>query len=142
MASQNSGKAGTLHEAGAVPYRCTSRGLEFCLITSTEGRWIFPKGTVKPGKQRYKTAIREALEEAGLKGELLYRPLGSCEMVKDEEKYTLVLFLLEVTACEQVWAEADFRRRRWATQDEARQLLCQPLADCLDVAVARISGCN
>jgi 8-oxo-dGTP pyrophosphatase MutT (NUDIX family) len=142
MASQNSETDETLYQAGVVPYRRTPRDVEFCLITSTEGRWIFPKGAVKAGKNYWKTAIREALEEAGLRGCLLCRPLGSYEMVKDEKHYNLVLFLMEVTRCAEVWEEADFRRRRWATQDEARRLLCQPLRDCLDVAVARINGCN
>jgi 8-oxo-dGTP pyrophosphatase MutT (NUDIX family) len=116
-------------------------GVEFCLITSTEGRWIVPKGNVEPGKNDQKAAIREALEEAGLRGRLLYRPLGSYEMVKDEETYTLVLFLLEVTGCDEEWEEAHFRQRRWATQDEARRLLCRPLCDCVDAAITRIDGC-
>lgn len=138
MASQNSGKGGTFDQAGALPYRRTRLGVEFCLITSTEGQWIFPKGNVKPGKTYQKTAIKEAFEEAGLRGRLLNRPLGSYEMANCESTYTLVLFLMEVTRCEDVWEEADFRRRRWATQDEAQRLLCQPLRDCLDVAVARM----
>ena len=142
MASQNSEEGETLYQAGVVPYRRTTREVEFCLITSTEGRWIFPKGTVKAGSNYWKTAIREAFQEAGLRGNLLSRPLGSCEMVKDEKIYTLILFLMEVTRCEELWEEAYFRRRRWATEDEVRQLLCQPLADCLDIAVARINGCN
>jgi 8-oxo-dGTP pyrophosphatase MutT (NUDIX family) len=142
MASQDAEQGEVPRQAGAVPYRRMDHGVEFCLITSTEGRWIFPKGTVKAGKNYWKTAIREAVEEAGLRGNLLCQPLGSYEMVKDEKIYSLVLFLMEVTRCEQLWEEADFRRRRWATRDEARRLLCQPLRDCLDVAVARINGCD
>jgi 8-oxo-dGTP pyrophosphatase MutT (NUDIX family) len=139
MASQNSGTRTTFHQAGALPYRRTRRGLEFCLITSTEGRWIFPKGIINPGETYKETASKEALEEAGLRGRFVDRPLGSCEMVKYGKPYNLVLLLMEVTACEDSWEEADFRQRRWAAEDEARRLLCQPqLQNCLDIAVARL----
>ena len=40
MASQNSEEGETLYQAGVVPYRRTTGEVEFCLITSTEGRWI------------------------------------------------------------------------------------------------------
>jgi 8-oxo-dGTP pyrophosphatase MutT (NUDIX family) len=139
MASQNSGNRTNFDQAGALPYRRTRRGLEFCLITSTEGRWIFPKGIIDPGETYKETASKEALEEAGLRGRFVGGPLGVYDMVKCQKPYTLVLLLMEVTACEDAWEEADFRERRWAAEDEARHLLCQPqLQDCLDVAAARL----
>jgi hypothetical protein len=60
-------------------------------------------------------------------------------MLKDGKPYTLVLLLMEVTACEDAWEEAHCRKRQWATEAEARRLLCQPqLQNCLDIAVARL----
>ena len=138
MARHDSEEVAMFEQAGAVPYRRTRRGVEFCLITSTEGRWIFPKGNVSHGSTLRKTAIAEALEEAGLRGRILGPPLGSYEMVKYEKTYTLVLFLMEVTGCEDVWEEASLRRRRWATREKAQRLLCHPLDNCLNTAVAMI----
>jgi len=139
MASGNSGNGKHFDQAGALPYRRTRRGVEFCLITSTEGRWIFPKGIIESGETYKETAAKEAFEEAGLRGKLVGGPLGSYEMVKYGKTYTLVLLLMEVTACEDEWKEDHFRERRWATLDDARQLLCRPqLRKCLDAAVARL----
>ncbi len=141
MASQKSGIVKTCDQAGIVPFRRARRGLEFCLITSTEGRWIFPKGVIDPGESYKETAIKEALEEAGLRGRLSGAPLGCWEMIKSEKPYTLVLLLMEVTACDDVWEEAHFRQRRWATADEARQLLRQPqLRNCLEIGIARLAS--
>lgn len=138
MASLKSENVRTFDQAGALPFRCTRRGLEFCLITSTEGRWIFPKGVIDSDETYKETATKEALEEAGLRGRLVGAPLGCWEFVKYEKPYMLVLLLMEVTACEDEWDEASFRKRRWATEDEARRLLCHPqLRECLDIAVAR-----
>lgn len=139
MASLKLGKTKTFDQAGVLPFRRTRRGLEFCLITSTEGRWIFPKGVIDPGETYKETATKEAFEEAGLRGRFVGGPIGSCEMVKCGKPYTLVLLLMKVTTCEDVWEEAHFRERRWATVDEARRLLCQPpLRNVLDTAVARL----
>lgn len=139
MAGLKSGIVKTCVQAGVVPFRRGRGGLEFCLITSTEGRWIFPKGAIDPGKSYKETATTEAFEEAGLRGRLLDRPLGCWEMIKNGNPYTLVLLMMKVTACEDVWEEAHFRRRRWVTAVEARRLLCQPqLRNCLDVAVGRL----
>jgi len=141
MGSRNSGKTETFDQAGALPYRRTRRGLEFCLITSTAGRWLFPKGLIGAGETLEQTALKEALEEAGLCGRLVDGPLGSYGMDKYGKSYTLVVLLMEVTDCEEVWQEAHFRERRWVTQDEARRLLCQPqLRKCLDAAVARLGN--
>lgn len=141
MGRLKSGKVETWDQAGALPYRLTRRGPEFCLITSTEGRWMFPKGTIAPGETCKETAAKEALEEAGLRGRFRGAPLCCCEMVKSGKPYTLVLMLMEVAECDDVWEEAHFRKRRWATKEKARRLLCQPqLRKGLDLAVARLKS--
>jgi 8-oxo-dGTP pyrophosphatase MutT (NUDIX family) len=140
MSSQSNGKRAAILQAGAVPYRYTDSEVEFCLITSTEGRWIFPKGNVRPGGKCWKTAMKEAVQEAGVRGNLLCRPLGAYDIVNDTKAYTLVPFLLEVTKCDDLWEEAPFRLRRWGTEAETRHLLWQPLGPCLDAAVARVNN--
>jgi hypothetical protein len=52
---------------------------------------------------------------------------------------TVVVSVMEVTQCDDVWEEAHLRERLWVTPDEARQLLCRRwLRSFLDAAVARI----
>jgi 8-oxo-dGTP pyrophosphatase MutT (NUDIX family) len=47
-------------------------------VTSCDtGKWIIPKGNVKPGTSPAKAAAQEALEEAGVKGIIVSStPLG------------------------------------------------------------------
>ncbi len=63
----------------ALPYRITKPGvLEFMLITSRgTGRWIIPKGWPMKGRKPPKAAAREAFEEAGLRGEIGGKAVGS-----------------------------------------------------------------
>jgi 8-oxo-dGTP pyrophosphatase MutT (NUDIX family) len=67
-------------KVAAVCYRLDSLGsMEFLLVRNSAGtRWIFPKGTVE-GRDAfsYWAAVREAWEEAGARGRIDARPLGS-----------------------------------------------------------------
>ena len=57
--------------------RCRNGQYEFCLITSLrKGRWGFPKGITDPGETHVETALKEADEEAGLRGRIVGDSLG------------------------------------------------------------------
>ena len=60
----------------AVCYRIGSRGLEFLLVQSRSGRWIFPKGGVEPGLTQAQSAAMEAFEEAGVHGRIEEMPFA------------------------------------------------------------------
>ena len=52
---------------GALPYREFAAGLEILLVTSRQSRhWIIPKGWPIRGLEPYRSAAREAYEEAGV----------------------------------------------------------------------------
>lgn len=139
MTPWNSDLAHRLDQAGVVPFRHSFHGLEVCLITSMSGRWGFPKGIIDPGDTFPETSIKEALEEAGLRGRLVGEPLGCYDVFKYGRMNTVVVSAMEVTQCDDTWDEDHLRERLWVTPDEARQLLCRPwLRSCLDAAVARI----
>ncbi len=141
MASLKTENVKTFDQAGVLPFRRKRGGVEFCLITSSRGRWIFPKGTIAPNESYKETATKEALEEAGVRGRLVGAPLGCWEMLKYDEPYTLVLLLMEVKDCADEWDEAHLRERRWVGVNQARKLLCQPpLRKALDTAIARLRG--
>ncbi len=57
-------------EVAAVCYRVGGRGIEFLLVQTRGGRWIFPKGGVERGLTRAQSAALEAFEEAGVHGRI------------------------------------------------------------------------
>ena len=58
--------------------------LEFCLITSTgKRRWSFPKGVIDPGETPPRTALKEAAEEAGLRGEICGKAAGHLPSIRN-----------------------------------------------------------
>jgi 8-oxo-dGTP pyrophosphatase MutT (NUDIX family) len=62
---------------GALPFRRTP-DLEILLVTSRDtGRWVIPKGWPMKSKSRRAAAAIEALEEAGVEGEVGRQPLGA-----------------------------------------------------------------
>lgn len=96
---------------------------------------------ISPGETLVDTALKEALEEAGLRGRILGDPLGCYQITKRGRDMTVVVFLMDVTKCKQKWDEKDCRQRRWVTLDEARQMLGLPqLKEYLDAAAVRIAS--
>ena len=57
-------------QVAAVCYRIRRRGLEFLLVQTRGGRWIFPKGGVESGLTHAQSAALEAFEEAGVHGRM------------------------------------------------------------------------
>jgi 8-oxo-dGTP pyrophosphatase MutT (NUDIX family) len=65
-------------QVAALPWRKTKSGVEVMLITSRgTGRWVLPKGWIELGDEEpAEAAAREALEEAGVIGEMTKAGLG------------------------------------------------------------------
>lgn len=57
--------------AGGVVYRPTSHGVELQLIQDRYGKMTLAKGKMEPGETIEQTALREILEETGIKGEIV-----------------------------------------------------------------------
>jgi 8-oxo-dGTP pyrophosphatase MutT (NUDIX family) len=57
-------------QVAAVCYRVGRRGIEFLLVQTRGGRWIFPKGGVERGLTYAQSAALEAFEEAGVHGRM------------------------------------------------------------------------
>ena len=112
------------NQAGAIPFRREAGRPSFCLITTSGGtRWGFPKGIIEPGDTARETALKETLEEAGLRGEVVGEPVGTFEQAKWGSTFTVEMYLMEVTGVEDVWDEQDVRQRRWCEPDEAAELI-------------------
>lgn len=115
-----------IDQACAIPFRCVSRQIEYCLITASSGRWLFPKGFVEPGETFAEAALKEAAEEAGLHGRVIGDPVGWYEIKKKRSRRTVITLLMEVSHCDDTWKEAATRQRRWAKLREARTLVADP----------------
>jgi phosphohistidine phosphatase len=102
------------------------------VVTSSEGdRWIFPKGVVDPGFTAQESAIAEAFEEAGARGQLSAIPLHRYPRKKWGHDWTVLVFGLECVELAADWSES-FRSRRWITFEEGEALLPRDLRESLE----------
>lgn len=140
MGKKQSKNDPSFDQASAVPYRFREGQLEFCLITSSSGRkWAFPKGVIGKGESPAQTALKEAAEEAGLKGEIHGKPLGKYEYSKLGRSLTVVVMLMRVRKAAPHWDEADIRERQWVAAEDAVTIVERPrLRRFLREAVKRL----
>jgi 8-oxo-dGTP pyrophosphatase MutT (NUDIX family) len=97
-------------KAAVIPYRIRKARLEVALVTTSSGkRWSVPKGSIDQGEDPRDAAIREAEEEAGLRGLVARKPLGRYRHVNDR----VDVYVMRVTRVLEHWLEDDLRRRRW-----------------------------
>lgn len=129
-------------QACAVPFRQQARQLEFCLITSlNKGRWGFPKGTIDPGETYPETALKEAYEEAGLRGEIIGKPLGHYEYVKWGGPLRVTVVMMRVSEVLDQWLEAGQRKRVWCAAEEAlARLASADQRRLLELAIERLAA--
>lgn len=123
----------TSMQVAAAPVRVGLDGdLYVLLVTSRETRrWIIPKGWPMPRRKDHDAAAIEAFEEAGVKGRVHKRPLGSFAYEKrlaDEsvESCRVTVYRLDVKKQLEVWPEAGQRDRRWCSLNEAMALVAEP----------------
>ena len=116
----------------ALPYRVNGDALEILLVTSKHNhRWIIPKGWPIEGQPPQDSAAREALEEAGVSGDVESVALGFFHYFKTLKRNLIVpckvdVFALRVTRCRKTWSEACTRERRWHSIDEAVAAVSEP----------------
>lgn len=106
-------------QSGVIPYRVDAGHMEVLLIGSRKNkRWVIPKGVREPDLSARISAAREALEEAGIEGNLATAPIGSYRYRKWGGQCKVEVFPMAVTRVHDRWPE-EHRRRKWLTVDEA-----------------------
>ena len=101
--------------------------LQVLLVTSRHTRrWIIPKGNVDFHMSPHQAAAQEALEEAGMVGEIGRKPIGVFRYDKliaqgATVKTKVVVFPLAVSRELDDWPEKGQRERRWFSQIEAAE---------------------
>lgn len=118
-------KARVREQYGAAPYRIgPNGGLQVLLVTTREThRWMVPKGWPIKKLGPLGTALREAYEEAGVRGDG-GPALGSFDYLKVMRKgpnqiCEVEVFPLLVREELEDWPEKAERERRWFAPEEA-----------------------
>ena len=119
-------------QVAALPVRLNAKGqLEFLLVTTRQSRrWVIPKGWRSTRLSDADAAAREALEEAGVTGRLLKKPVGSYSYFKREDDgfrpIKVTVYVLKVREQQKRWKEVDERKRRWLSISRAAELVQEP----------------
>src|SRR4029077_3094479 len=117
-------------QVAAVCYRMRKRGVEFLLIQTRGGRWIFPKGGVEPGLTHAQSAALEAFEEAGVHGrmeEIAFtryfrrKPDPATAARSAQPERAVNAHLCEVSQLEP--PQESNRNPTWASAEKAKRLL-------------------
>ena len=116
----------------ALPWRRRNGVLEILLITTrSTGRWIVPKGWPHEGLSPSECAAREALEEAGVIGEVAATTLGMFHYHKHLKNGALLpvgisVFAMEVVQQRRSWPEKGDRETAWCPLDDALARVSEP----------------
>ncbi len=141
MSALESSKPKQARQAAAIPFRQRSQKIEFCLVKSSSGRWIFPKGSINSKYDYAETALNEAFEEAGLHGQIIGKPLGYYNIEKESGSFYVVAVLMKVSKADPSWKEDSWRERRWASPKDAFKLFAEKIYhDLVDLAIERIEN--
>ena len=111
-------------QSGVIPFRKVSGKVEILLITSrNKGKWIFPKGVVETGLGKKASAVKEALEEAGVVGKIVGNSIGEFSNDKWDGICRVVIYPMEVTKTIKHWEEESFRKREWFTVNASMKVI-------------------
>ena len=118
-------------QSAVVPVRIQDDRLKILMITSRKGkRWVIPKGIIESDLSPANSAAKEALEEAGILGEVFPEPLGTFFYDKWGGTCSVQVFVMMVTQVHEVWLE-DFRDRVWldleGAIDRVREMALQKI---------------
>lgn len=119
-------------QVAALPWRLTDEGRQILMITSRETRrWVIPKGGRMVGKTDPEAAAQEAMEEAGVRGEMDQTSIGVFRYAKGLKdggvrQCVVSVYPLQVLVQLGAWPEAHQRERRWMSLSEAADLVHEP----------------
>lgn len=119
-------------QVAALPWRLTEDGRQILMIPSRETRrWVIPKGGRMVGKTDPEAAAQEAMEEAGVRGEMDQTSIGVFRYAKGLKdggvrQCVVSVYPLQVLVQLGAWPEAHQRERRWMSMSEAADLVHEP----------------
>jgi len=114
-------------QSSVIPYRVRDGKPEILVIASSKKHHlVVPKGIKDPGLSPRESAAKEALEEAGIEGEVADAALGSYTCEKWGATCTVAVYPMKVTRliAEEDWEERH-RGREWVSPEKAARELKQ-----------------
>jgi len=128
-------------QSSVIPYRVSDGKLEILVIASSKKHHlVVPKGIKDPGLSPQESAAKEALEEAGIEGEVEDTALGSYTCEKWGATCTVTVYPMKVTRVipEEEWEESH-RGRQWVSPEKAaselKQQALRPLVRKLEAMI-------
>jgi len=114
-------------QAGAIPCRIGGGTIEVLLISTSSGKHLtIPKGLIDPGFSAVETVHNEAMEEAGIQGELLMPAIGTYRFTKWGGVCEVDVYVMMVGRLLDQWPEAAMRRRMWLDYRKAARQVKHP----------------
>lgn len=116
-------------QVAALPWRVGIGGLEVLLVTSRDtGRWVLPKGWVEKKEEQWQAAAREAIEEAGVRGDVSRSAVGryfyeKVQKIGRAKPCEVVVYPLAVAKIARDWKEKGQRDREWFSPEVAADLV-------------------
>lgn len=110
---------------GAVVFKKEQAGKKFLLIRNKRSaHWGFPKGHIENGETKEETAIREVLEETGIKIDILPDFAQSSEYtIQGKIEKSVVIFLAEAQNDDYKLQEEEIEECGWFDFEDAMQTL-------------------
>lgn len=103
-----------IDQSAVIPYRKDIDGsVEIMLVTTREGNWTIPKGTIEDNLSPRASGAKEALEEAGISGKVKKKKVGTYSYKKLGEYYCVKVYKMKVKMVYSKWDEEHFRERLW-----------------------------
>lgn len=115
--------------AGIIVYRKTNQGLRFLLLYHGGRYWNFPKGHIEAEEKSLQAAIRETMEEAGLKPtdlkiDNIFKAYEKFTFFKGKTKvFKTVIFYLAETKNRDIKISTEHEGFGWFSYKEAINLM-------------------
>lgn len=126
------GKRDVRTQFAALCYRVRKTKIQVLLITSRgTQRWIVPKGWPMDKRTPAESAVQEAWEEAGVRGQSDGRCLGIFSFSKDADDLgalpcLAMVYAVEVDELADDYPEVGQRKRKWMSRKKAARLVSEP----------------
>jgi phosphohistidine phosphatase len=114
-------------QSSVIPYRIRDDRVEIMVVMSSKRKhWVLPKGISEPALSLQASAAKEALEEAGIEGEVAEQPIGVYTYQKWGAECSVHVFPMRVTRelSEKEWEE-NHRGREWLAAKQAMKRVKQ-----------------
>ena len=103
-------------QSGVIP---VYKGKVVLITARGSRRWITPKGSVEWELSAQDSAAKEALEEAGIKGQVFPEEIGTYTYEKMGGRYKVRLYFMDVSKLKDKWDEDHFRKRKLVSPKQA-----------------------